>query len=110
MANKSLLTRWTCVALSVVPIWTPVVRGQSDAGSSSPGRLRSVNDPPPAAAEPGTGSASVPTPTTGRAAPPVATVPFKPEEVEQLVAPIALYPDSLLAQVLMASTYPLEVV
>jgi uncharacterized protein DUF3300 len=35
---------------------------------------------------------------------------FKPEELEQLVAPIALYPDSLLAQVLMASTYPLEVV
>jgi hypothetical protein len=28
----------------------------------------------------------------------------------QLVAPIALYPDSLLAQILMASTYPLEVV
>ncbi|GHD55078.1 DUF3300 domain-containing protein [Jeongeupia chitinilytica] len=35
---------------------------------------------------------------------------FKPEELEQLVAPIALYPDSLLAQILMASTYPLEVV
>jgi hypothetical protein len=35
---------------------------------------------------------------------------FKPEEIEQLVAPIALYPDSLLAQILMASTYPLEVV
>jgi hypothetical protein len=35
---------------------------------------------------------------------------FKPEELEQLVAPIALYPDPLLAQVLMASTYPLEVV
>src|SRR5262245_24823049 len=35
---------------------------------------------------------------------------FKPEELEQFVAPIALYPDSLLAQVLMASTYPLEVV
>lgn len=34
---------------------------------------------------------------------------FKPEELEQLVAPIALYSDSLLAQVLMASTYPLEV-
>jgi hypothetical protein len=28
----------------------------------------------------------------------------------QAVAPIALYPDPLLAQVLMASTYPLEVV
>jgi len=31
-------------------------------------------------------------------------------QLEQLVAPIALYPDGLLAQVLMASTYPLEVV
>jgi hypothetical protein len=30
--------------------------------------------------------------------------------VDQLVAPIALYPDTLLVQVLMASTYPLEVV
>ena len=32
------------------------------------------------------------------------------EQLDQLVAPVALYPDSLLAQVLMASTYPLEVV
>jgi hypothetical protein len=31
-------------------------------------------------------------------------------QLEQLVAPIALYPDALLSQVLMASTYPLEVV
>jgi hypothetical protein len=31
------------------------------------------------------------------------------QQVQQLVAPIALYPDSLLAQVLTASTYPLEV-
>jgi uncharacterized membrane protein YgcG len=35
---------------------------------------------------------------------------FKQEELEQILAPIALYPDSLLAQILMASTYPLEVV
>ncbi|WP_454764803.1 DUF3300 domain-containing protein [Cupriavidus campinensis] len=40
------------------------------------------------------------------AAPPT----FKPEELESLVAPIALYPDSVLSQVLMASTYPLEIV
>ena len=31
-------------------------------------------------------------------------------QIEQLVAPIALYPDNLLSQILMASTYPLEVV
>ncbi|HMN45524.1 MAG TPA: DUF3300 domain-containing protein [Povalibacter sp.] len=37
-------------------------------------------------------------------------VAFKPEELEQIVAPIALYPDALLAQVFMASTYPLEIV
>lgn len=35
---------------------------------------------------------------------------FKQEELEQLVAPIALYPDDLIAQMLMASTYPLEIV
>src|SRR5690606_2626915 len=35
---------------------------------------------------------------------------YSPEELEQLVAPIALYPDPLLSQVLMASTYPLEIV
>jgi len=35
---------------------------------------------------------------------------FKQEELDQMLAPIALYPDSLLTQVLMASTYPLEVV
>lgn len=35
---------------------------------------------------------------------------FKQEELDQLLAPIALYPDDLLAQILMASTYPLEVV
>ena len=34
----------------------------------------------------------------------------KSEELDALVAPIALYPDTLLAEVLMASTYPLEVV
>lgn len=41
---------------------------------------------------------------------PVAARPFTPEELEQIAAPIALYPDPLLAQVLMAATYPLEVV
>jgi hypothetical protein len=35
---------------------------------------------------------------------------FKPEEIDALVAPIALYPDSLLSQIFMASTYPVEVV
>src|SRR5262249_8543537 len=40
------------------------------------------------------------------AAPPARTA----AQLEQLVAPIALYPDSLISQILMASTYPLEVI
>ncbi len=35
---------------------------------------------------------------------------FPTEQIEQMVAPIALYPDALIAQMLMASTYPLDVV
>jgi hypothetical protein len=35
---------------------------------------------------------------------------FPPEEIEGLVAPVALYPDALLAQIFMAATYPLDVV
>src|SRR6185503_5995993 len=36
--------------------------------------------------------------------------PFSPEELDQILAPIALYQDALLSQVLMAASYPLEVV
>ena len=35
---------------------------------------------------------------------------FSQEELAQMLAPIALYPDVLLTQVLMASTYPIEVI
>ena len=35
---------------------------------------------------------------------------FKQEELDQILAPIALHPDPLVSQILMASTYPLEVV
>jgi hypothetical protein len=45
-------------------------------------------------------------PAADAAAPP----PFTAQELDALVAPIALYPDALLSQILMASTYPLEVV
>jgi len=47
-------------------------------------------------------------PAAGQAKPPGKT--FSQQDLDELMAPIALYPDALLAQVLMASTYPLEVV
>ncbi len=52
------------------------------------------------------------TPPQAAAAPaaPSAPAPFAQGELEQMLAPIALYPDALLSQMLMASTYPLEIV
>jgi hypothetical protein len=50
-----------------------------------------------AAAEPATSNESTP-------------APLPQEKLDSLLAPIALYPDQLLAQTLMASTYPLDVV
>jgi hypothetical protein len=58
-----------------------------------PGALAQVPPPPPP-------------PSAGAPAPPTVGA----EELDQLLAPIALYPDALLAQILMAATYPLEVV
>jgi len=36
--------------------------------------------------------------------------PLAPDQLDGLVAPVALYPDPLLSQILVASTYPLELV
>jgi uncharacterized membrane protein YgcG len=44
------------------------------------------------------------------AQPPAQAAQQTPEQVQQLVAPIALYPDPLVAQILAASTYPTEIV
>ena len=53
---------------------------------------------PPAAAPPASG------------APQASGKTFSQQDLDELLAPVALYPDALLAQVLMASTSPLEVV
>jgi len=49
------------------------------------------------------------TETFGATADVPAEARFSQEQIEQMVAPIALYPDALLAQVMMAATYPFEV-
>ncbi len=50
------------------------------------------------------------TPAPPAAAQPPDTPVWSPQQLDNLVAPIALYPDPLLSQVLVASTYPLEIV
>ncbi|WP_275627201.1 DUF3300 domain-containing protein [Pseudomonas sp. 273] len=76
--------------------------------------LASLSLQPACAADPGAPADNPPAPE--QIAPPPAPLPaaapapveavFNAEQLEQMLAPIALYPDSLLAQVLMAATYP----
>src|SRR4029453_3374097 len=49
-------------------------------------------------------------PRTAQAATMEDPVKIPPEQLDALVAPIALYPDNLLSQTLVASTYPLEII
>ncbi|HTS91934.1 MAG TPA: DUF3300 domain-containing protein [Stellaceae bacterium] len=54
--------------------------------------------------------APAPAPAAGSAPQQQNTPVFSQEQLDQMLAPIALYPDQLLAQIFMAATYPLEIV
>src|SRR6185436_5817348 len=62
--------------------------------------------PTVAPATPAPAASTQATSTQATSTPPL----FTSDRLEQMAAPIALYPDSLVAQILMASTYPLEIV
>ncbi|MGC2412153.1 MAG: DUF3300 domain-containing protein, partial [Stellaceae bacterium] len=51
-----------------------------------------------------------PTRTEATAAVNPAAANYSQQQIDQMVAPIALYPDQLLTQVLMAATYPTQIV
>ena len=59
---------------------------------------------------PGQTLIAMPSLLSGKSTPQTQTAKISAEQLDSLVAPIALYPDPLLAQVLAASTYPLEIV
>ena len=82
---------WMCAFLGMLHVSIPARSQGGDTSTQTP--------------------SSVPAQPPTSAASPVPDQPaLKPAELDALVAPIALYPDGLLANVLMASTYPLEVV
>jgi Protein of unknown function (DUF3300) len=62
--------------------------------------------PPTAAPEAAPAAAAAPTPITAAE---VANATWTPEALEELLAPIALYPDPVLSQILIAATNPQEV-
>jgi Protein of unknown function (DUF3300) len=89
---------WCTLVAGSLLVSTVPARPQSQAGA----------DPTSATADPA---------STGQPAPEAAAAPDREEaavlteeELDGLVAPIALYPDALLAQVFVAATYPLDVV
>src|SRR5258708_3917326 len=86
--------RWSKVIWNWLLVVLALTAGMAQAQTPSPSQ-----NPAPA-----------PTPTQAQPQAQAQPARFKPEEIEALVAPVALYPDSVLAQVLMASTYPLEIV
>jgi hypothetical protein len=58
-------------------------------------------------------AAQLPPPPAGQPPPPppgAASAIYSPAQLDQMMAPVALYPDDLLGQMLMAATYPLEIV
>ena len=101
--------RRTRVLLAQAETTTPSDPAQAPAATPAPVPAPATVSPPSAA------QAQPPAP----AAPPddVAAAPqaqpsetYSRAEIEKLVAPIALYPDALLAQLLAATAYPLDIV
>lgn len=68
------------------------------------GRATEPAAPAPVAQQP-----AAPAPAAAQPAPVVAPA-YTAAQIDQWVAPIALYPDALLSQILMASTYPANVI
>ncbi len=113
-ADQSSRVR-VCIRVGVSALWlsavlmlgtsTPrLVAAQADQ-PPPPGQAAPPEPPPPPGAE---APPQPPPPGFGEAPPPY--VQQSPEQLQQLVAPIALYPDPLVAQILAASTYPEQVV
>jgi hypothetical protein len=67
-----------------------------------------VAPPPPQDQDPYQGQAQAPPPPDGPNQRQYTSLP--PEQLNKLVAPIALYPDALVAQILAASEYPTQIV
>lgn len=74
------------------------------------GRATEPAAPAPVAQQPAAPApAPAPAPAAAQPAPVVAPT-YTAAQIDQWVAPIALYPDALLSQILMASTYPANVI
>lgn len=83
------------IALAAILVTICVVSATVAVGAPAPDQSQSALPPPP---------------DTAQTAADQEPVRLTAQELDKLVVPIALYPDPLVAQILPASTYPLEVV
>ncbi|HEY2592057.1 MAG TPA: DUF3300 domain-containing protein, partial [Steroidobacteraceae bacterium] len=93
-----------CLAAAPPRAGEPIQLAQTDQPDQPP-----ADQPPAEQAPPDQGSPADQPPPGPDEAPP-AYAPQTPEQLQQLVAPIALYPDPLVAQLLTAATFPEQVV
>ncbi len=91
IAGKACSARLISLSLAALLAATPAIVEAQD-NSAAP--------PAPAGPAPEAAPAQAPAPQNS----------FSRAELEKLLAPIALYPDDLLAQVLAASAYPIQIV
>lgn len=107
-STARLVREGLALLLSAVMIMIPLGQGTAFAqeGAPLPGVNMDQGGPPPPGMDQGgpqgTPDGAPPEESAGQ--------PLAPDQLNQLVAPIALYPDNLVAQILAASTYPTQVV
>jgi len=87
-SRTPILTRLLVTMVSWSLVFTPVALAQQELEMDTGGTTAVSPSPSPSAGRPS----------------------FTQQELDQMLAPIALYPDQLLSHILMASTYPLEVI
>jgi hypothetical protein len=93
----------------------PAAANPSEPSAASPQNLaqsppQAAPETPPAAAASANPPAAAAPPAQAQEPPPPTNPGLTEAELGQLLAPIALYPDQLLSQILMGSTYPVEIV
>src|SRR5262249_42675847 len=94
--------KWRLFAQRGAAILSATLLLTSSSYSASDWETQEKQQPPPASNQQ--------KPETPQAKPDVPQEKLSPDQLDSVVAPIALYPDPMLAQVLAASTYPLEIV
>jgi hypothetical protein len=99
---KPIAVSLLSLALCVVPTYLSA----QEPPPPPPGQDQAPPPPPPDQAQPDQAPPDQGPPETA----PQQGAPESPQQLQQLVAPIALYPDALVAQILNASTYPTQIV